>query len=108
MLRWYMKPRSLGSAYSLAPAASALATKVSTSARVSTEMASRVSVTACASAMGFRVNVAKKDSTSSITLVLSLTIMQVAFSSVNFGSNEKPSAAKKSTVRPRSFTGRLT
>ena len=54
------------------------------------------------------MKVAKNDSTSSITLVLSLMIMQVAFSSVNIGLNEKPSAAKKSTVRSRSFTGRLT
>jgi hypothetical protein len=58
--------------------------------------------------MGFLVKVAKNDSTSSITLVLSLTIMQAAFSSVNIGLNAKPSTVKNSTVRSRSFTGRLT
>jgi hypothetical protein len=54
------------------------------------------------------VNVLKKRSTSSITNASSPTIMQVAFSSVNLGSNVKPSFVKKSTDRFRSWTGRFT
>src|SRR6266496_5242363 len=38
----------------------------------------------------------------------SLITRQPAFSSVNCGSNEKPSLVKKSIDLPRSFTGRLT
>src|SRR5262245_64506772 len=53
------------------------------------------------------VNVLKNGWTSSITKASSPTIMQVAFSSVNRGSNAKPSLVKKSTERFRSRTGRL-
>src|SRR5262245_51402579 len=54
------------------------------------------------------VNVLKNGSTSSITNASSPTIMQVAFSSVNLGSNVKPSLVKKSTDRLRSRTARFT
>jgi hypothetical protein len=50
----------------------------------------------------------KRGSTSSITKASSLTIMQVALSSVNSGLNEKPSSVKNATEAFRSFTGRLT
>src|SRR6059036_182454 len=54
------------------------------------------------------VNVLKNGSTSSITKASPPTIMQVAFSSVNLGSNVNPSLVKKSTERFRSRTGRFT
>src|SRR2546427_13061731 len=54
------------------------------------------------------VNVLKNGSTSSITKASSPTIMQVAFWSVNLGSNLKPSLVKKSTERFRSWTAGFT
>src|SRR5919106_990838 len=54
------------------------------------------------------MNPLKNGSTASMTDVSSLTIMRVAFSSVNCGSNEKPIAVKNSVALGRSFTGRLT
>ena len=60
------------------------------------------------SASCFVVKSLKRGSTSSITKASSLTIMQVAFSSVKCGLKVKPSRVKNSTDRFRSRTGRLT
>ena len=54
------------------------------------------------------VKSAKRSRPSSITNASSETIMQVAVSSVKFGSNVNPSSVKKSTDRFRLRTGRLT
>ena len=50
----------------------------------------------------------KNGRASSITKLSSPTIMQVAVSSVNRGSNANPSAVKNATLRARSSTGRFT
>ena len=88
------------------PATTALATDASTALRLSTEMATSASVPARASPTGLSVRVEKRDSGSSPTPAYSLMIRLAAFSSLDLGLNEKPSAAKKSTLRSRSFTGR--
>jgi hypothetical protein len=53
------------------------------------------------------MNPSKNGSTASMTDVSSLTIMRVAFSSVNSSSKVKPIAEKNSVALARSFTGRL-
>src|SRR5262249_22881333 len=70
-------------------------------------MANRPSVCVRVSQSCRLVNVLKNRSTSSITKASCPTIMQVAFSSVNLGSNVNPSLVKKSTERFRSRTGRF-
>jgi hypothetical protein len=52
-----------------------------------------------ASHSSFVVKVLKKVSTNSMTKMFSPTIMQVAFSSVNLDSKEKPSLEKKAAER---------
>ena len=58
--------------------------------------------------MGLGVKVWNLASVNSITKMWLDTTMQVAVSSVNFGSKLKPSAVKNATDRSRFFTGRLT
>lgn len=54
------------------------------------------------------VKVLKNGSVSSITNASSLTIMQAALSTVNLGSNSKPSAEKNAIDAFRSRAARLT
>src|SRR5207248_7484775 len=103
-----MKPWSIGSIAGSPPAATAVLTNWSTSARLLHESAKSPSDCACVLQISFLVNVLKKGSVSSITNASSLTIMQAAFSSVNCGLNPNPSSRKNSIDRFRSRTARLT
>lgn len=89
----YMKPRSCTGIGALPPAASALRTNSSTSARLSQARQTRTSVHSRASATGFLVKVWKNFSCSSIAKIVSLTTTHSAFSSLNWGLKLKPSAA---------------
>src|ERR1043166_4355638 len=104
----YMKPWSLEGFGTEPPAARAYATNSSTFARLSQDKHTRTSVLLVASQIAFLVKVLKKLSTSSMTKMLSPTIMQVAFSSVNCGLNLKPRLVKKAMERCRLFTGMFT
>src|SRR5262245_20342760 len=86
----------------------AFATSRSTSSRLPHDRANRPSVWRALSKSSRRVKVLKNGSVRSITNAFSLTIMQAAFSSVNFGLFSKPSFAKKAIDFVRSRTGRLT
>src|SRR5918992_2093901 len=103
-----MKSISIGSFAGAPPAWSALSASSSTCSLLSADSATIASVCVVASASCFFVKSLKRSSTSSMTNASSLTIMQVACSSVKRGSNEKPSWVKKSTDSPRSLTARLT
>ncbi|MBE9498630.1 hypothetical protein IHE61_08720 [Streptomyces sp. GKU 257-1] len=81
---------------------------MSTSARLSADRHTSTSLVRAVSGISRCEKDVKNGSTSSITKMSSLTTMQVAFSSVNCGLKEKPHAVKNSTLRSRSFTGRLT
>ncbi len=103
-----MKPRSSGSWPSVAPAAIALRTSASTSSRLSIESENSASVALRGSVIGTLDRVEKNASDTSMTLVRSLMTRAAPFSLVKSGLNEKPRASKKSTLRSRSFTGRVT
>src|SRR5690606_33138241 len=103
-----MNPWSTGSIVGAPPAVKAVFTSSSTSARLAHETANSPSVCDAVSQTVFLVNVSKNDLSRSITYASSLTIMQAAFSSVNFTSYPKPSLEKNSIERFRSRTGRLT
>src|SRR5262249_12350154 len=107
-LQPYMTPWSCGSMACVPPAAVAVFTSSSTSARLLHESAKRPSAYVLVSHGAFRVNVRKKGSERSITYASSPTTMQAALSSVTCGLNEKPSVPKKSIDRFRSRTARLT
>src|SRR5262249_26992200 len=77
-----MKPWSTGSDACVPPAASAAFTRLSTSSRLAAETAKMPSVWVRVSQICFLVKSLKRASTSSITNASSLTIMQVALSSV--------------------------
>src|SRR5918992_76712 len=103
-----MKPWSTGSLEARPPAVSALCTSWSTSSLLSADSAKIASVCVVASHSFLFVKSLNRSSTSSMTKASSLTIMQVACSSVKRGSNLKPSLVKNSTDRSRSSTARLT
>src|SRR5439155_5401806 len=103
-----MKPWSCGSMACFPPAAMALSTMPSTSALLSHESAKSASVCFVVSQSSLLVNVLKNGSPRSMTYASSLMTMQAALSSVNCGSNPKPSFVKNSIDFFRSRTARLT
>src|SRR2546423_15328847 len=87
-----MKPWSIGSIAGFPPAATAVLTNWSTSARLLHESANSPSDCACVLQISFLVNVLKKGSVRSITNASSLTTMQAALSSVGvIAANVTPS-----------------
>jgi hypothetical protein len=103
-----MKSISMGSFAGEPPAASALSASSSTCSRLSVESARMASVCVRASATFLLVKSLNRSATSSITNASSFTTMQVAVSSVNRWSNEKPSSVKNFTAPSRFPTGRFT
>src|ERR1051325_8985336 len=107
-LQPYMKSWSIGSFACAPPAATALLTISSTSARLPHDSARNASVFREGSHGPFVANERKNGSVRSMQNALSLTTMQAALSSVNFGLKVNPRREKKSIDFFRSRTARLT
>src|SRR3989338_200947 len=80
----------------------------STSNRFSREIARITSLVFLAFEISFWINDLKNGLTKSMANMFSPMIMHVAFSSVNWGLNEKPILEKKAMDRSRFSTGRFT
>jgi hypothetical protein len=103
----YMNPSSWAPS-GCAPALTALPTRSSTSSRLSADSPTIVSrlLEVSATSSG-EMKPLKNGSAASMTEVSSLTIIRLAFSSVNCSSNEKPMLPKNPLALARSFTGRF-